>query len=71
MSELPIDPTLYLLINLHCFLGGLGAVIARLKGRRNFIFWLILGLIGGEAIFLAALLMKGVGNGKKGETQTR
>lgn len=62
MSELPIDPTLYILINLHCFLGGLGAVITRLKGRRNFALWLILGLIGGEAIFIAALLMKRVGS---------
>lgn len=60
MTDIPIDPTLYLLINLHCFLGGLGAVIAHLKGRRNLVLWLILGLIGGEAIFLAALLMKRV-----------
>lgn len=57
MSDLPIDPTLYLLLNLHCLLGGIGAVIAARKGR-NLFFWLILGLICGIAAFITALLMK-------------
>jgi hypothetical protein len=57
MSDIPIAPTLYLLLNVHCFLGGIGAVIAWRKGR-NLAFWLLLGLIGGFAPFLASLIMK-------------
>jgi hypothetical protein len=57
MSDLPIDPTLYLLLNVHCLLGGIAAVIAARKGR-SLGLWLILGLVCGVAAFITALLMK-------------
>jgi len=58
MSDLPIDPNLYLFLNLHCLLGGIAAMIAFKKGRRLGV-WLILGLIGGTATLVASLLIKG------------
>jgi hypothetical protein len=57
MSELPIDLRLYLLLNLHCLLGGIGAVIAQRKGR-SLGLWLILGLIGGTFTLVTALFLK-------------
>jgi hypothetical protein len=56
MESLPIDPTLYLLLNLHCIIGGVAAAIARAKGR-SLGLWLILGLIGGTAALIAALFL--------------
>jgi len=57
MSELPIDPTLYFLLNLHCLIGGIAAVVAARKGYRLGV-WLIIGLIGGTAALIAAMLLK-------------
>jgi hypothetical protein len=57
MSDLPIDPTVYLLLNLHCLFGGIAAVIAKRKGR-SLKLWLILGLFCGIAAFLTTLMMK-------------
>jgi uncharacterized membrane-anchored protein len=57
MSDLPIDPTLYFLLNFHCLLGGIAAVIAKRKGY-SLGLWLILGLIGGTATLIVTLLMK-------------
>ncbi|MBE9166626.1 hypothetical protein IQ238_03440 [Pleurocapsales cyanobacterium LEGE 06147] len=55
--SLPIDPTPYLLLNFHCLLGGIAAVIAWRKGR-SLGLWLFLGLIGGIAAFILALSIK-------------
>lgn len=57
MSDLPIDPTLYLVLNLHCLLGGIGAAIAFSK-KRSLAVWLPLGLIGGTGTLIAALFLK-------------
>jgi hypothetical protein len=56
MSNLPLDPTLYLLLNLHCWLGGIAAVIAWRKGR-SLGLWLLLGLVCGIAAFIVAIPM--------------
>jgi O-antigen ligase len=55
--SLPIDSNLYLLLNLHCLLGGIAAVIAWRKGH-SLGLWLLLGLVCGIAAFIVALLMK-------------
>ncbi|KGF73584.1 hypothetical protein DO97_19120 [Neosynechococcus sphagnicola sy1] len=57
MSDLPIDATLYLLLNLHCLLGGIAAIIAQRKGR-HLGRWLILGLVGGTLALVAAIALK-------------
>ncbi len=57
MADFPIDPTFYWLLTFHCLIGIVAAVIARRKGR-SLSLWLILGLIGGTAALIAALLMK-------------
>jgi len=57
MSELPIDPTLYFLLNLHCLIGGIAAVVAARKGYRLGV-WLIIGLVGGTAALVAATILK-------------
>lgn len=57
MTDLPINPILYLMLNLHCLIGGIAAVIARRQGR-NLGVWLIIGLIGGTFALIAVLLMK-------------
>ncbi len=57
MADLTIDSTLYLLLNLHCLLGGIAAIIAWRKGR-SLSLWLLLGLVCGIAAFIVALLMK-------------
>jgi hypothetical protein len=56
MENMPINPQLYLLLNLHCLIGGVAAAIARAKGRRLGV-WLVLGLIGGTAALIAALFL--------------
>jgi hypothetical protein len=53
----PIDPLLYILLNLHCLIGGIAATIAYRKGRK-LTTWLVLGLIGGTVALVAALLLK-------------
>jgi hypothetical protein len=53
----PIDPVLYIVLNLHCLIGGIAAAIAYRKGRRLSV-WLLIGLIGGTAAFIAALTLK-------------
>lgn len=57
MTDLPINPIVYLMLNLHCLIGGVAAVIARRQGR-SLGLWLILGLIGGTVALIAVLLMK-------------
>lgn len=57
MSKLPIDPTLYLLLNLHCLLGGIAAVIAARKGY-SLGRWLLWGLVGGTGALLVSVVMK-------------
>lgn len=57
MTDLPINPIVYLMLNLHCLIGGVAAVIARRQGR-SLALWLILGLIGGTVALIAVLLMK-------------
>ncbi len=57
MFQPPIDPLLYALLNLHCFLGGIAAIVAYRKGRKLSV-WLPLGLIGGPIALVAALTMK-------------
>ncbi len=58
MLNLPIEPgNLYLLLGLHCLIGVTAAIIAQKKGL-NFRLWLILGLIGGTVVLVAALLKK-------------
>jgi hypothetical protein len=57
MTDLPINPILYLMLNLHCLIGGIAAVIARRQGR-NLGVWLIIGLIGGTFALIAVLLIK-------------
>ena len=59
MSELPVNLTLYWLLNLHCFLGGIAAVIAHRKGYR-LIPWLFWGLLGGTFTLVVALYLKRV-----------
>ncbi len=56
MSDLPIPPAVYLLLNLHCLLGGIAAIVAARKGR-PLGRWLIFGLFGGTAALAVALLM--------------
>jgi len=56
MTDLPINPTIYLLLNLHCLIGGIAAVIAQRKGY-NLILWLFLGLLGGTFTFFVALML--------------
>lgn len=65
MTDLPIDSTLYVLLNLHCLLGGIAAVIAARKGRRLSV-WLLVGLIGGTAALIAAILLKSNPSPKNG-----
>ena len=56
MTDLPIDPTIYLLLNIHCLIGGIGAVIAQRKGY-NLFSWLLFGLLGGTITFFIALML--------------
>lgn len=56
-AELPVSPTVYLLLNLHCLLGGIAAVIAAQKGR-SLTPWLLWGLLGGTATLVIALTLK-------------
>lgn len=56
MPALPLDPTLYLLLNLHCLMGGLAAVVAARKGYR-LERWLLWGLIGGTGALIIAVRM--------------
>jgi hypothetical protein len=55
--DLPIAANLYLLLGLHCIMGAIASLVARRKGL-NFRLWLILGLIGGTAALVAALITK-------------
>ena len=57
MSELPLDTNLYILLSLHCLIGGIAAIIAQQKGYRLGT-WLILGLVGGTVALIVALWMK-------------
>ena len=57
MSDLPIDLTLYWLLTFHCLIGVVAAVLARRKGY-SLGLWIVLGLIGGTATLIAALLIK-------------
>lgn len=57
MSELPINPVLYLLFNLHCLMGGIAAVVAARKGY-SLGLWLLLGLVGGTAALVVAIFIK-------------
>ncbi len=57
MSDLLIDPTFYWLLTFHCLIGVVAAVLARRKGY-SLGLWIVLGLIGGTAALIAALLMK-------------
>lgn len=56
MSTLPIDPTLYLLLNLHCLMGGIAAVVAAKKGY-GLGQWLVWGLVGGTGTLIVAVVM--------------
>ncbi|MBL1176310.1 hypothetical protein [Pantanalinema sp. GBBB05] len=56
MPGLPIDPIVYLLLNFHCLMGGVAAVIAARKGYRLGL-WLGLGLVGGTAALIAAIFL--------------
>lgn len=56
MTDLPIDPAIYLLLNIHCLIGGIGAVVAQRKGY-NLVRWLLLGLLGGTITFFVALML--------------
>ena len=58
MLNLQIDPGLALfLLFFHCLIGGIAALIAKQKGR-SYGRWLILGLIGGTVVLIAALFLK-------------
>ncbi|MGI0487238.1 hypothetical protein ACN4EK_17485 [Pantanalinema rosaneae CENA516] len=57
MPGLPIDPIVYLMLNLHCLLGGVAAVVAARKGYRLGL-WLGLGLVGGTAALIAAIVLQ-------------
>ncbi|GET44509.1 hypothetical protein [Microseira wollei] len=57
MSDLPIDPILYLMLSLHCVIGALAAMIAQNKGR-SLNLWLPLGLVVGTPALIVALLIK-------------
>jgi uncharacterized membrane protein YedE/YeeE len=59
VSELPIAPTLYLLLNFHCLMGGIAAVVAARKGRK-LSTWLLLGLVGGTVALVGAIVLKPV-----------
>ena len=56
MSNLPINSTLYLLLNLHCLLGGVAAVVAARKGYRLG-RWLLWGLLGGTGALIVSVVM--------------
>jgi hypothetical protein len=56
MTDLPFDPAIYLLLNIHCLIGGIGAVVAQRKGY-NLFLWLFLGLLGGTITFFVALML--------------
>ncbi|MUG93065.1 hypothetical protein F7734_11700 [Scytonema sp. UIC 10036] len=55
--SLSSEQTLYLLLLIHWFVGGMAAVLAWYKGR-SLRLWLFLGLTCGIAAFLVALVMK-------------
>lgn len=57
MSHLPVDPALYIMLNLHCLIGGIAAVVAWRKGY-PLGTWMIWGLIGGTIALVYALLAK-------------
>jgi hypothetical protein len=57
MSNLPFNPTLYLLFNLHCLLGGMAAVVAARKGY-SLGRWLIWGLFGGTGALIVSVVMQ-------------
>jgi hypothetical protein len=57
MSDLPFDSTLYLLLNLHCLLGGIAAVVAARKGY-SLGRWLLWGLMGGTGALIVSVMMK-------------
>ncbi|HEY9617504.1 MAG TPA: hypothetical protein V6C64_11715 [Microcoleaceae cyanobacterium] len=57
MPGLPIDPIAYLILNLHCLIGGVAAVVAARKGYRLGL-WLVLGLIGGTAALIVAIVLQ-------------
>ncbi len=57
MPDLPIDPALYVMLNLHCLIGGIAAVVASRKGY-NLGVWLIFGLIGGTVALIYAIVSK-------------
>jgi hypothetical protein len=57
MSDLPFDSTLYLLLNLHCLLGGIAAVVAARKGY-SLGRWLLWGLLGGTGALIVSVTMK-------------
>ena len=56
-SNLPLDPTLYLLLNLHCLLGGIAAVVAARKGY-SLVRWLLWGLLGGTGALIVSVVMQ-------------
>lgn len=55
--DFPIDPKIYFLLNLHCLLGGIAAVVAARKGYRLG-RWLLIGLVGGTPALVAAIVLK-------------
>lgn len=57
MLDLPLQPYLYLLLAGHCIIGAIAAIIAQRKGYK-LLTWVILGLIGGTAALVAALIIK-------------
>jgi hypothetical protein len=57
MTDLPIDPTLYFVLAVHCLTGSIAAIIAQSKGR-NLTNWLAIGLLGGTAALIASIVIK-------------
>lgn len=57
MPNLPFDPTLYLLFNLHCLIGGIAAVVAARKGY-SLGRWLLWGLLGGTGALIVSVVMQ-------------
>ncbi len=57
LSNLSIDSALYVMLSAHCLIGGTAAIVAQLKGR-DLSKWLMLGLVGGTATLISALLLK-------------
>ncbi len=59
MLAVPVFPTIYWMLTLHCIIGLLAAMIADRKGF-NLNRWLLWGLIGGTVALVTVLWKKGV-----------